>query len=87
MPGTTEQISFIYNGTEYDATAYADKHPGGRDFIENMKAERKDFTEYFKYILIHVGPCTLNKPKKSLNLSPLSEKDQFPMTPSSTWRS
>jgi cytochrome b involved in lipid metabolism len=38
----------VYEGTEYDATAYVEKHPGGRQFIENMKAERKDFTEYFK---------------------------------------
>ena len=29
---------FIYNGIEYDATDYAEKHPGGLDFIENMKA-------------------------------------------------
>lgn len=39
---------FIYNGVEYDATSYAEKHPGGLEFIDNMKAERKDFTEYFK---------------------------------------
>ncbi len=44
MPGESERITFVYNGTEYDATAYADKHPGGRPFIENMKAQRKDFT-------------------------------------------
>jgi cytochrome b involved in lipid metabolism len=45
MPGTnTDRITFIYNGAEYDATEYADKHPGGRPFIDNMKAERKDFT-------------------------------------------
>jgi cytochrome b involved in lipid metabolism len=43
-----EDITFIYNGIEYDATAYAHQHPGGFDFIENMKKERKDFTEYFK---------------------------------------
>lgn len=48
MPGESERITFVYNGTEYDATAYADRHPGGRPFIENMKAQRKDFTEYFK---------------------------------------
>lgn len=29
MPGESERITFVYNGTEYDATAYADKHPGG----------------------------------------------------------
>lgn len=39
-----EDITFIYNGIEYDATAYAHQHPGGFDFIENMKKERKDFT-------------------------------------------
>ncbi len=44
MPSDSSRTTFIYNGTEYDATAYADKHPGGKAFIENMKAERKDFT-------------------------------------------
>lgn len=44
-----EDITFVYNGVEYDATEYAPKHPGGFDFIENMKKERKDFTEQFKY--------------------------------------
>jgi cytochrome b involved in lipid metabolism len=38
----------VYNGTEYDVSSYIDKHPGGKTFINNMKAERKDFTEYFK---------------------------------------
>jgi cytochrome b involved in lipid metabolism len=32
-----EEITFIYNGVEYDATSYAHTHPGGFDFIENMK--------------------------------------------------
>lgn len=32
-----EEITFIYNGVEYDATEYSHKHPGGFDFIENMK--------------------------------------------------
>jgi cytochrome b involved in lipid metabolism len=38
MSVETKRITFIYNGTEYDATAYSDKHPGGRPFIENMNA-------------------------------------------------
>ena len=38
MSVKTKRITFIYNGTEYDATAYSDKHPGGRPFIENMNA-------------------------------------------------
>lgn len=44
MTQESERITFVYNGTEYDATAYAQKHPGGKIFIDNMKAERKDFT-------------------------------------------
>jgi len=28
-----EEITFIYNGVEYDATAYVNKHPGGSSFI------------------------------------------------------
>jgi cytochrome b involved in lipid metabolism len=45
-----EEITFVYQGVEYDATEYSSKHPGGPEFIENMKKERKDFTEYFKYL-------------------------------------
>jgi cytochrome b involved in lipid metabolism len=50
MASTTEQeqFLFIYKGVEYDATDYADKHPGGLSFLRNMKAVRKDFTEYFR---------------------------------------
>ena len=44
MPSDSSRTTFIYNGTEYDASGYADKQPGGKAFIENMKAERKDFT-------------------------------------------
>lgn len=40
--------TFIYKDTEYDATDYVNKHPGGEDFIKNMKEERDDFTEYFR---------------------------------------
>lgn len=32
-----EEITFIFNGIEYDATGYAANHPGGFEFIENMK--------------------------------------------------
>lgn len=53
-PPTTEEAkptryTFIYKDTEYDATDYVNKHPGGVDFIRNMKTERDDLTEYFKY--------------------------------------
>jgi cytochrome b involved in lipid metabolism len=43
-----ESFQFIYKGVEYDATDYADKHPGGLAFLQNMKAITKDFTEYFR---------------------------------------
>jgi cytochrome b involved in lipid metabolism len=33
MPGESERITFVYEGTEYDASDYTDKHPGGRAFI------------------------------------------------------
>jgi cytochrome b involved in lipid metabolism len=42
------RYTFIYRDTEYDATDYVSKHPGGEDFIRNMKNERDDLTEYFK---------------------------------------
>lgn len=32
-----DQIIFTYNGIDYDASNYVDQHPGGRDFIVNMK--------------------------------------------------
>lgn len=48
MASASDKITFIYHGTEYDATGYVNKHPGGRPFIDNMNAERKDFTEYFR---------------------------------------
>ena len=41
-------ISFHINEVEYDASGYVNKHSGGKEFLDNMKAERKDFTEYFK---------------------------------------
>lgn len=41
--------TFVYKDVEYDATHYLEKHPGGPTFIQNMKEERTDFTEYFKY--------------------------------------
>lgn len=40
----TQEYHFKYNGTVYDATDYADKHPGGLQVLDNMKAVRKDFT-------------------------------------------
>jgi cytochrome b involved in lipid metabolism len=43
-----EQYRFVYKGVEYDATDYAEKHPGGLPFLDNMKAVTKDFTEYFR---------------------------------------
>ena len=39
-----DKFHFTYNGVEYDATDYADKHPGGIVFLQNMKAITKDFT-------------------------------------------
>lgn len=39
-----EEFSFSYKGVEYDATDYAEKHPGGLAFLRNMKAVTKDFT-------------------------------------------
>ncbi len=43
------RYTFIYKNVEYDATDYLGRHPGGADFIQNMKEERSDLTEYFKY--------------------------------------
>jgi len=39
-----QEYHFAYNGTLYDATEYADKHPGGLQVLDNMKAIKKDFT-------------------------------------------
>jgi cytochrome b involved in lipid metabolism len=39
-----ESFRFIYKGVEYDASDYAEKHPGGLSFLQNMKAVTKDFT-------------------------------------------
>ena len=33
-----EKYLFSYNGIEYDATHYVHKHPGGKEFLDNMKA-------------------------------------------------
>ena len=33
----SEEFHFTYKGVEYDATDYADKHPGGLTFLRNMK--------------------------------------------------
>lgn len=44
-----QNLTFVYRGVEYDASGYAEKHPGGDCIIKNMATERKDFTEYFKY--------------------------------------
>lgn len=48
MTDNPSQTIFVYDGTEYDVSGYSTQHPGGKIFIDNMKAERKDFTEYFK---------------------------------------
>lgn len=32
-----ENFQFTYNGVEYDASEYAEKHPGGLSFLRNMK--------------------------------------------------
>jgi cytochrome b involved in lipid metabolism len=34
---TNQKYQFIYNGVEYDATDYVKNHPGGIEFIQNMK--------------------------------------------------
>lgn len=39
-----EEFIFTYKGIDYDATDYVKKHPGGPEFISNMKKERKDIT-------------------------------------------
>ena len=46
---STQVLSFVYRGVEYDATEFSKRHPGGDEIIKNMATERKDFTEYFKY--------------------------------------
>lgn len=66
-----EEYIFKYKGVVYDATDYADKHPGGLQVLNNMKAIKKDFTEYFRLILSYVEPFTPTKPKKSLRVSGL----------------
>lgn len=45
---TPTRYTFVYKNVEYDATDYLGRHPGGADFIQNMKEERTDLTEYFK---------------------------------------
>ena len=34
---TDQKYQFVYNGVEYDATDYVKNHPGGIEFIQNMK--------------------------------------------------
>ncbi len=61
MAGPTarkESFQFIYNGVQYDATEYAEKHPGGLTFLQNMKQVTKDFTEYFRYQRSYLEPYT-----------------------------
>jgi len=59
-----EEFRFVYKGVEYDATDYAEKHPGGLPFLKNMKAVTKDFTEYFRYQLLDAEHFTPTRPKK-----------------------
>lgn len=66
-----EPFQFTYNGVEYDATDYAPKHPGGLSFLQNMKAIRNDFTEYFRYINTHPEPSTPTTPSRSSRVSEL----------------
>jgi cytochrome b involved in lipid metabolism len=42
------RYTFVYKDMEYDASDYLEKHPGGSEFIRNMKTERDDLTEYFR---------------------------------------
>jgi len=49
------KYQFTYKGVEYDATEYAPKHPGGLSFLQNMRNVKKDFTEYFRYTIFHLG--------------------------------
>jgi hypothetical protein len=37
LMATDQKYQFVYNGVEYDATDYVKNHPGGIEFIQNMK--------------------------------------------------
>ena len=69
-----QEYHFKYNGTVYDATDYADKHPGGLQVLDNMKAIKKDFTEYFRYVSHDPEPFTPIPPKKCSKASESSAK-------------
>ena len=65
-----EEVTFVYQGVEYDATEYSTKHPGGPEFIENMKKERKDFTEYFKYVFFKTQMSSFRTGRESPQVFP-----------------
>jgi cytochrome b involved in lipid metabolism len=60
-----EEFNFVYKGVEYDASDYANKHPGGVGILRNMKHVKKDFTEYFRYFRSPSELCIPTKLKRS----------------------
>lgn len=73
-----QNFQFVYKGVQYDATDYAETHPGGLVFLQNMKNVTKDFTEYFRQLQIYTGHSIQIEPKRSSNpfLSFLLEASQ-----------
>jgi hypothetical protein len=82
-----EEFRFQYKGVEYDASDYADKHPGGLSFLQNMKAVKKDFTEYFRYISVKPEPSTPTTPRRYSKVSGRSRSTPLPESPRNTCRS
>lgn len=82
-----EIFHFVYNGIEYDATDYADKHPGGLPFLSNMKEVSKDFSEYFRFDFFNLEPYIQTQHRKYSSLFLLYLWDS-PLSPhKNTWRS